>query len=72
MAGLEGGAGFPTPPLHMEPEPDVRISQNWGYLLQGSYNEDSSSSGSILGSPDFGKLACCFVPASQLFQCSLL
>ena len=34
----------------------IIISQNLGYLLGGSYNEEYSILGSILGSPYFGKL----------------
>ena len=33
-----------------------RVSQNWGYHFGGSHNKDYSILGSILGSPNFGKL----------------
>ena len=32
------------------------VSQNNGYLYGGPHNKDYSILGSILGSPDFGKL----------------
>ena len=34
------------------------MSQNWGYFFGGPHNKDYNISGSILGSPDFGKLPC--------------
>ena len=32
------------------------VSQNWGYLLRGPYDQEHRILGSILGSPYFGKL----------------
>ena len=34
----------------------MEVSQNYGYLIEGPHNKDCSILGSILGSPDFGKL----------------
>ena len=38
---------------------DMCVSQNWGYLFGGPYNKDYSILGSILGSPNSGKLPYC-------------
>ena len=40
----------------VEPGEDMGVSQNQGYLLRGPHNKDYSILGSILGSPELGKL----------------
>ena len=39
---------------------DVVVPENSGYHFWGPHNKDYSISGSILGSPHFGKLPCPF------------
>ena len=54
---------------------NVGVSQFRGTLFRGPYNKDYSILGSILGSPDFGKLPCgSYSPSIQClgFQCGVI